>query len=90
MTVKSTLLSLFSSTGEVLSSLIFGSNFISRKMTATSGKIDNVVEIFLKLESNDQAVVNEIQQFVGEQYQDGEPRAFGVFELIQLVYFFDI
>lgn len=41
-------------------------------MTVTSGKIDNIVEIFLKLESNDQAVVSEIQQFVGEQYQDGE------------------
>ncbi len=41
-------------------------------MTVTSGKIDNVAEIFLKLESNDQAAVNEIQQFVGEQYQDGK------------------
>ena len=45
-----------------------------RKMTVTSGKIDNVAEIFLKLESNDQAAVNEIQQFVGEQYQDGEAK----------------
>lgn len=57
-------------------------------MSVSFGKVDNIVEIFLKLESNDQAVANEVQQFIGEQFQEGKWKKFPIPHALWMAFLF--